>query len=171
MICFRSTQKQNQRRHYLHPLARLVQCQTTTLSFGLLVCAFLSDPLIQTNKSTFRQTSLVLGNNLFSPNRIVRRVLAVVRLRLTAFMQLSLLPTCWAGKVVKMWVKYRLWDRPFLGSKLRQQGSPTIFAGWRMPTISRITALHSRALDLAFVPADHFPLPEYNPLLRGTNDK
>ena len=51
-------------------------------------------------------------------------------------------------KVVRWWVKHRLWDRLFGGSKLRQQGRLTIFGGWLSPTISPISLLHSQESGL-----------------------
>ena len=61
------------------------------------------------------------------------------------------------GKAARWWVKHRLWDRPFWGAKLRQQGSPTIFGVWRSPTISRISTRYSRQSGLA----GRFAVPEF----------
>ncbi len=55
-------------------------------------------------------------------------------------------------KGVRWWGKHRLWERPFRGAKLRQQGSPTIFAGWPSPTI---------------LPISCFTVAEFTTSLRG----
>jgi len=54
-----------------------------------------------------------------------------------------------AGEAVRWWVKHRLWDRPFWGSKLRQQGRPTIFGGWTSPIIPPVSPLTTRRLALS----------------------
>ena len=54
-----------------------------------------------------------------------------------------------ARKAVRWWVKHRLWDRSFWGSKLGQQGRPTIFGGWTSPIIPPVSPLTTRRLALS----------------------
>ncbi len=163
MIFPLTTQKQNQRRHCLHQLACLVRCQIATLPIISLVCSFLSTPLIQTNRSAFLQTGFPFRKNLFSPNKTVSHAAALF----CAFMQLPL----WVRKVVKMLVRQRLWERPFWGAKLRQQGSPTIFPVDVNPTISRFTMRFKQEIRFAGISACRIPAPQFPPFLRGIHDR
>lgn len=141
MILFRTTEKQNQRRRCLPKQARLDKIQRKTLSLLYWIFFPLLNPLIEINESKF------------NPNG------------------LSLSITSWDRNVFKMWAKLRLWDRLFLESKLRQQGSPTIFAGWRDPTISCKVTLQSQEFNTIEMRLGCFPVPEFTLFLRGTYDK
>jgi hypothetical protein len=163
MILPLTTQKQNQRRHCLHQSACLVRCPIVTLPTKSLVCSFFSTPLIQTNRSAFLPTGFPFRKNLYSQNRTVSHAAAVLWLCQTAFIQLSLLLTNWVEKVVKIWVKQRWWDRPFGKSKLRQQGSPTIFAVEVNPTISRFSVCFKQEIRFTAISACRFPLPQLTP--------
>ncbi|MCP5099163.1 MAG: hypothetical protein GY943_26715 [Chloroflexi bacterium] len=70
-----------------------------------------------------------------------------------------------------MWVKQRLWERPFWGAKLRQQGSPTIFPVDVNPTISRFTMRFMREIRFAAISACRFPLPQFTSFLREIHDR
>jgi hypothetical protein len=141
MILFCTTEKQNQRQRYLHEQIRLDKIQRKTLSVLYWIFFPLLNPLIEINESKFNPIGL------------------------------SLSFTSWDCNVFKMWVKHRLWDRLFWVSKLRQQGSPTIFAGWRDPTISCNVMLQSQEINAIGMRFGCFPVPEYTLLLRGTYDR
>ena len=74
-----------------------------------------------------------------------------------------------AAKGVKRGVKQRLWDRPFRGSKLRQQGSPTIFAGQARPTISPRSARRKRQIGAVIKRSQHLPVPTVPYFQRGNH--
>ncbi len=163
MIFPLTTQKQYQRRRCLRQSTCLVRRQIVTLPIKSLACSFLFTPLIQTDKSTFLKTGFPFRKNSFSRNKMVSHAAAFF----CAFMQLPY----WVGKVVKMWVKQRLWERPFWGAKLRQQGRPTIFPVDVNPTISRFTMRFKQEIRFAAISAGSFPLPQFTPVLRGTHDR
>lgn len=76
-----------------------------------------------------------------------------------------------AGKAGTRWAEQRLWDRPFTDSKLRQQGSPTIFAGQPTPTISPIFTLHGQDIGVTATSADCPVTPAISHFLRGSHDR
>ena len=76
-----------------------------------------------------------------------------------------------AANGVKRGAKQGLWDRPFCGSKLRQQGSPTNFAGQARPTISSRSARHRRQIG-AVIRHNHRPrVPTFPHFQRGNHDR
>lgn len=76
-----------------------------------------------------------------------------------------------AVKAVKRWAKQRLWDRPFEVSKLRQQGSPTIFEGRANPIISPNSTRHSREFGAVAMHAGRLPVLTFPYFLRGNHDR
>ncbi len=88
--------------------------------------------------------------------------------RANAFWEMTLTGT---GKGGRWWVKHRLWDRLFGGSKLRQQGSPTIFEWWLSPTISPVFTLYSRGSSIVARQANRFSEPKFTHFLRGYHDR
>ncbi len=88
--------------------------------------------------------------------------------RANPFLEMTLTGT---GNGGRWWAKHRLWDRPFGGSKLRQQGSPTIFEWWLSPTISPVFIRHSRESGIVARQARRFTLPEFTQSLRGNHDR
>jgi len=73
-----------------------------------------------------------------------------------------------AAKGVKRGAKQRLWDRPFYGSQLRQQGSPTIFAGPARPTISPCSARRKWQTGAVIKRSQHAPVPMFPHFQRGS---
>lgn len=74
-----------------------------------------------------------------------------------------------AAKGVKRGAKQGLWDRSFRGSKLRQQGSPTIFAGQARPTISPRSAQRRRQIGAVIKRSQRAPVPMFLHFQRGSH--
>lgn len=73
-----------------------------------------------------------------------------------------------AAKGGKRGAKQRLWDRPFRGSKCRQQGSPTIFAGRARPTISPRSTWRKRQMGAVIKRSQRAPVPMFPHFQRGS---
>ncbi|MCA9956718.1 MAG: hypothetical protein H6657_24835 [Ardenticatenaceae bacterium] len=65
--------------------------------------------------------------------------------------------------------KQRLWDRSFCRSKLRQQGSPTIFAGQARPTISPRPTRRKQCMGVTTKHSQRSPLPAFPYFQRGSH--
>lgn len=76
-----------------------------------------------------------------------------------------------AAKGVKRGAKEGLWDRPFWGSQLRQQGSPTILAGQARPTISPSSARRKRQIGAVIKRSQRVPVPMFLHFQRGSHDQ
>lgn len=74
-----------------------------------------------------------------------------------------------AAKGVKRGAKEGLWDRPFCGSQLRQQGSPIIFAGQARPTISPRSARRKWQIGAVVKRSQHAPVPMFPHFQRGSH--
>lgn len=74
-----------------------------------------------------------------------------------------------AAKGVKRGGKQGLWDRPFCGSQLRQQGSPIIFAGPARPTISSHSAQRRQQRDAVMKRSQRAPVPMFPHFQRGSH--
>lgn len=74
-----------------------------------------------------------------------------------------------AAKGVKRGAKQGLWDRSFCRSKLKQQGSPTIFAGQARPTISLRSARRERQMGAVIKRSQRAPVPMFLHFQRGSH--
>lgn len=82
---------------------------------------------------------------------------------------LSLTSPTAAAKGATRGAKQRLWDRPFCGSQLRQQGSPTIFAGQASPTILPRSARRRRQIGAVIKRSQRAPVPMFPHFQRGSH--
>lgn len=75
------------------------------------------------------------------------------------------------AKGVKRGAKQRLWDRPFCRSKLKQQGSPTIFAGQARPIIYPHAARRKRQIDGVVKPSQRSRVRTFPHFQRGNHER
>lgn len=130
-------------------------------SWPPLAGCVLTPHLLLTQTGNHSQRPYHLANGVFA-------CLPVAGERVDAFWEMNPMT---AGNTVKRWAKQRLWDRPLGRSKLRQQGSPTIFVGRANPTILPISTLHSRETGVAATHGGRPVVPAFTRFLRGNHGR